>query len=180
MNEKISALSDSELERREWDGALVALGRDRELRQAWDRYHLMRAAMRGELQVVLAPDLADRIVARVVGEPATPARRAAPVIRFRPRYAAGLALAASVAAISIYGVRFMWSAAPASPALAAAGAVPSQPASVAQASVAQTDQRQREWENSLNAFLVQHSEYSPTSGMGVMPYVRIAGHDDNN
>lgn len=174
MNEKLSALVDSELGARERDPVFAALAEDEELLRSWDRYHLMGATMRGELQVLASQDLADRI-ARQIEREKPQGRAAIPPRRFVVRHAGGLALAASVAAMSIYGVRFIWPDTPQPAPLAASKVAPQQPATA----VAKTDPAQRKWEKDLNALLVQHSEFSPTSGMGVMPYVRIAGHDDN-
>lgn len=178
MNEKISALLDAELERHEWDGTLGRLASDMELRKAWDRYHLMGAALRSELQVVVDSALADRIARRIETETVVRVPRGRVLFLSAARYGAGLALAASVAAVSVYGIRFVWPAAPhaAQPEQLAAATPRPQVRDAARSDTA----ARSEWEKSLNPLLVQHSAYSPTSGMGVMPYARIAGPDDNN
>lgn len=174
MNEKISALLDAELERHEWDNVLASLGKDKELRETWDRYHLVGAAIRSELQLVVDPGLADRIASRIEGEKTMRAVGIPTTFSRTARYGAGFALAASIAAVSVYGIRFVWPTAPQSTQLAATRSVSPVPP------VAKADQTQSGWDKSLNQLLVQHSAYAPASGMGVMPYVRIAGPEDNN
>ena len=205
----VSALMDNELSRRECDAAVGSFAHDASLRATWQRYHLMRTALRHEPHYPVASDLAERIAARLSAE-AAPARRGLAGLRWPVRArqgaasvraysgaayaaaykgAAGLALAASVAAVAIVGVRTLTPA-------TAPGAVPPQ-ATLAPAATAQPtpvtvaaapeksrrgihwDTAQPEVENNLNAFLVQHSEFTRTSGMGVMSYVRIAGYDTN-
>lgn len=197
----VSALMDNELSRRECDAAVGGLAHDASLRATWQRYHLMRTALRREPHFPVAGDLADRIAARLHADPAS-ARRGLAGVRwpssrhavFARAYtraykgAAGLALAASVAAVAIVGVRTL------TPAVAPGGVPPqalapapaANPAPISVAAAPQTSRRGIHWdtaqpevENNLNAFLVQHSEFTRTSGMGVMSYVRIAGYDTN-
>lgn len=183
MQEKLSSLVDAEVTGRERDSVLSALDQDRELRKTWERFHLIRAAMRHELSFTVSPDFADRIAARIQDTPATvvPFPRRFLTARRFAKGAAGLAVAASVAALSIAGLRLAWPTDPAKPVLLAQAPAPAVP--TANQVVANPrrgihwDTPQPELENSLNAFLVQHSEFTPTSGMGVMSYVRIAGYD---
>lgn len=193
----VSALMDNELARRECDAALGSLTHDASLRATWQRYHLMRTALRHEPHFPVAGDLADRIAARLDAD-AAPARRGLAGVRWPSRRravfaraykgAAGLALAASVAAVAIVGVRTLTPAAVPGgvPPQALAPAPAANPTPVSVAAAPQTSRRGIHWdtaqpevENNLNAFLVQHSEFTRTSGMGVMSYVRIAGYDTN-
>lgn len=205
----VSALMDNELTRRECDAALGGFAQDPGLRSTWQRYHLLRTALRREPHYPVAPDLAERIAARLQADPAPlpatpgfaglrwPASAPDRQLSHRPtafmrayKGAAGLALAASVAAVAIIGVRTLTPAtAPGTaiaPQAALAPAPTSEPAPVSLAAAPQKsrhgihwDTAQPEVENNLNAFLVQHSEFTRTSGMGVMSYVRIAGYDTN-
>jgi len=71
MKEKLSALIDGELED---DGLHAHLGRlrtDPELRSAWDIYHLIGDALRGQI----SPEIAPRVVARLREEPTVLAPR---------------------------------------------------------------------------------------------------------
>lgn len=201
---EVSALMDNELTRRECDAAVGALAHEESLRATWQRYHLMRTALRHEPHYPVAADLADRIAARLDTD-ATPvyAARGLMGLRWPSRArrgaayaaaykgAAGLALAASVAAVAIVGVRTLTPAiapgvaVPPQAALAPAPTVGTAPVSVAAAPQPSRrgihwDTAQPEVENNLNAFLVQHSEFTRTSGMGVMSYVRIAGYDTHD
>jgi sigma-E factor negative regulatory protein RseA len=71
MKEKLSALVDGELE---GDGLHAHLGRlrtDPELQRAWDTYHLIGDALRGQI----SPAIADRVAARLREEPTVLAPR---------------------------------------------------------------------------------------------------------
>lgn len=202
---EVSALMDNELSRRECDAAVGGLAHDASLRATWQRYHLMRTALRHEPQYPVASGFAERVAARLAADTVPmPATRGLAGVRWRSgraavfarayKGAAGLALAASVAAVAIVGVRTLTptpgspgspgSAVPPQAALAPApGATP---APIGVATAPQNSRRGIHWdtaqpevENNLNAFLVQHSEFTRTSGMGVMSYVRIAGYDTN-
>lgn len=180
MHEKLSSLVDAEVTGRERDSVLSAMDQDRELRKTWERFHLIRAAMRHELSLTVSPSFADRIAARIQDTPATvvPFPRRFLTTRRLAKGAAGLAVAASVAALSIAGLRLAWPTHPApQPALLAQAPAAANPVVANPRRGIHWDTPQPELENSLNAFLVQHSEFTPTSGMGVMSYVRIAGYD---
>lgn len=196
----VSALMDNELSRRECAAAVAGLADDPSLRATWQRYHLVRTALRREPHYPVATDLAARIAARL-DEGGAPDRRRVGGLhwpaRRRPRFAgvykgaAGLALAASVAAVAIVGVRTlapitMPGTAP-SAGLPQAAVTPARDSATETLNLAvapKTSRRGIHWEtaqpdleNNLNAFLVQHSQFTRTSGMGVMSYVRIAGYD---
>ena len=48
------------------------------------------------------------------------------------------------------------------------------------AGVRRWDTREPEAESALNAYLVEHNEFAPTSGMnGMLPYVRVVGYDSD-
>lgn len=198
---EVSALMDNELSGRKCDAAVAGLAQDASARATWQRYHLMRTALRHEPQYAVASDLADRIAACLAAEAVPmPVRPGLAGVRwpssrhavFARAYkgAAGLALAASVAAVAIVGVRTLTPAtipgAAVPPQAAIAPAPAANPAPVNVAAAPEKSRRGIHWdtaqpevENNLNTFLVQHSEFTRTSGMGVMSYVRIAGYDTN-
>ncbi|XBS68823.1 anti-sigma-E factor RseA [Acerihabitans sp. KWT182] len=65
-NEKLSALMDGEL----FDNELInALSKDDALQQSWQRYHLIRDTLRGDIGETLHLDLADRVAAAIAREP---------------------------------------------------------------------------------------------------------------
>jgi len=65
MKEKLSALIDGELEGEGLHAHLGRLRTDPELQKAWDTYHLIGDALRGQI----SPAIADRVVARLREEP---------------------------------------------------------------------------------------------------------------
>src|SRR2546427_9915426 len=71
MKEKLSALIDSELQGDSLHAHLGRLRADPELRSAWDTYHLIGDALRGQI----SPGIADRVVARLREEPTVLAPR---------------------------------------------------------------------------------------------------------
>lgn len=65
-NEKLSALMDGE----SFDNELLNdLSRDDKLQQSWQRYHLIRDTLRGDVGVTLHLDIADRVAAALAQEP---------------------------------------------------------------------------------------------------------------
>lgn len=91
------------------------------------------------------------------------------------RWVAGMAVAASVAAVAIVGVRSFGPDQGGAPQLFAQ--------SVESADYLRNDGIRwqavsTDVENDLNMYLVQHSEFTPATGMnGVMSYVRFVGYD---
>ena len=168
MNEKMSALLDDELSAHERDRLLQELGQDPMLRAAWGRYHLIRAALRKDIEVVVNSDLAARVVRRIENDPAPLAR---PLIRLPMRHftklAAGLAIAASVAAVAVVSFKSTLLPDTTHVPVVATAAVDSTSKSQTQIAKAAQD-------SSLNALLVKHNEFSPAANMnGMMPYVRV-------
>ena len=167
MKENISALLDGEGSDLERERALRARGSDPALRGAWERYHLASAAIRRELDVVVSPGLAERIHLRLQHETRHDERRR----RFAPRalkYTAGLAIAASVAAVAILNL----------PPLVSPSAVPVARHATGKNTVADARQTPPEQQSALNPYLVQHGEFTPAAGMnGLLSYVRVIGRD---
>ena len=60
MTERISALLDSELSSGEQGNTVDQLHRQEELKQTWDRYHLIGDAIRGEVRGRAHPSIAER------------------------------------------------------------------------------------------------------------------------
>ncbi len=170
MNEKISALLDGELSARERDRLWQEMGQDPMLRAAWERYHMIRAALRKDIDVVANTDLAARVARGIENDPAPFAR---PLSRLPTRQftklAGGLAMAASVAAIAVFSFRSTLLPEPTQLTVSAPAAdIALEPI----AQVANTAQ-----DSSLNALLVKHNEFSPAASInGMMPYVRVVSH----
>jgi sigma-E factor negative regulatory protein RseA len=175
MKEKLSALVDNELDELEERRVFTALESDVALRRRWERYHLVRAALHQDVDVVVARDAAEQVARRIQAEPST-------AVSFQrhhvTRFLGTLAIAASVAAIAITGVQWVQQPAPAPlPALAANN--PS-PQNFIRSGTTRWDMKEPEAESALNAYLVEHDEFASTSGLGgMMPYVRIVSYDNN-
>lgn len=180
MKQKISELLDDELPESDSPGVLRGIVEDRELRGVWERYHLIRSAMRRELGIVVSPMIADRITAVIESENVVPIRRRFSGI-ITPRLGklvAGLAIAASVATVAIVSLQ------PAKNEVQARRVADHQVASASLASavpapVAPTERAA--YQDALNAFLVEHGEVTPVAGMnGMMSYVRVVGYRNEN
>ncbi len=122
QRQALSALVDGELPASQAGGLLDALGRDPELRDQWERYHLIGGALRGEAASLAYREIAERTRARIAAEPTVLAPAAA-----RPRRPsrlapfAGVALAASAAFLAVFAVPALFQSVahrPAAPALA--------------------------------------------------------------
>jgi len=193
MNERVSQLLDGELDELERHRVLRELDGNGELRGAWERYHVIRAALRKELSSVGHCRIADRVAAHLHGEsaqesapvPADAPSRAPGRIGQAARWIGGFAIAASVATVAILN----WgpvaptvsapaqtgsqtaSVAPTAPpvkpvAVASNATAPTTAGTVADAHGAQTD---------LSPYLVQHSEAAASTGAW-RPYVRVVSY----
>ena len=174
MKEKLSAFVDNELDELDEHRVHTALAGDALLRRTWERYHLARSALHQELEIVLPPDMAERVARRIAGEPS----EAGSYRRHQlARLAGTLALAASVAAIAILGVQRV-NAPPAQPATLAASS-PVNPEPVVRVGTTRWDTKEPEAEDALNAYLMEHNEFASNIG-GMMPaYVRVVGYDSD-
>lgn len=179
MKEQLSALVDNELDELEERRVLAALKGDATLRNIWERYHLVRAALRQDLEVVVAHGLAERVAQRIAAEPST---AAAIQRRHITRLIGTLAIAASVATIAIVGVQWFQQPTP-MPLLNLATNKPAPvpaPVQVVRAGSTRWDTKEPEAENALNAYLVEHDEFASTAGIGgMMPYVRVVSYDND-
>lgn len=168
MKEQISVLIDGEADDLERERVLRALRADPELLATWERYHLVRTAVRRELDVLVSSDLANRIRERLQQEhPDDDMRR-----RWSPRmvrYSVGAAIAASVAAAAILNLAPLTT--PSSPGLARTV--------VPRTTVAETRPLAPEQQRALNPYLVRHAEFSSASGVNAMSaYARVVGRDN--
>lgn len=169
MKEKLSALVDNELDELETRRLLTALAADETLRATWGRYHLIGAALRRES--VAPVSIAARVAARLGEAPS--------VTRPFTRIAGQLALAASVAAVALVGAQWWLGSQPSSTTTVAQNTT--QPVEYLRASGTRWNTQQPGAENTLNAFLVEHNEFAPTSGVGgIFPYVRVVSYDSRN
>ncbi|UCH53741.1 MAG: sigma-E factor negative regulatory protein [Pseudomonadota bacterium] len=172
MKEQLSALVDDELNRFEEHRLLQELEREREpvLRGAWQRYHLIGAALRNELEHVPAPTNAEALGARLSAEPA-PARSMR--LSRSGSIAASLGIAASVAALAIFGLQTLNR--PSAPVAMPVANAPLAPAPEAVRKVTtRWGKNDSEADRALHLYLVQHSEFASAGMRGMMPsYVRV-------
>jgi sigma-E factor negative regulatory protein RseA len=179
MKEKISALIDGELPAEEAGTQFVLLKTEVELRHAWDTYHLIGDALRGQH----GSELCGRVVALLREEPTVLAPRRMPASLRRTAWYA-MSAAASAAAVALV----VWTAlptlrtnpsgvamAPDAPAVAESGReVSVVPASATTAAPAGPVLTAEEAEN----YLLAHQPYSHSSAMqGVAPYVRTVSDE---
>lgn len=163
MKELISALVDGEANDIERQQALRALAGDPALQRRWERYHLAGAALRRELGLVTGPGLADRIRAQLDSEAPARARSTARLFRL----GAGVAIAAGVAALAVLSL----------PPVLMPGQSVTVSSAPAKTVVAEVKPLPPDRQQALNAYLVQHGEFTPAAGMnGISSYVRLVGH----
>jgi sigma-E factor negative regulatory protein RseA len=187
--EAISALMDGEAEDAD---ALDVLIQNGSLRRTWGRYHMISDCLGGRLPAQLDRRLADRVAAAIRSEPAivAPAPERAPRQLLRPL--AGLAIAASVAAVAILGVQQQRADdTGVSPAVPVAAVTAPEKAPAAQqrqftlasggTTVAPPQARPAAGgiNPRLNRYLVNYNEYRRNAAVqGMLPYVRIVAQDD--
>ncbi len=181
MKEKLSAFIDGELDEAESKELMQAIQNDPELLAKWERYHLTRSAIHGEITNLATSDFADKVREQIEETPTVLApnrikqgRRLNRVTR----WVGSLAIAASVAAISIIGLRT---------------AVVSQndfggqtvastkdQKGIVRVEATRWDTKELNTESELNMYLAGHNEYTPASSIqGLMPYVYVVGYDSD-
>ena len=154
MKSDLSAFLDDELETHQHHAVLTALGKEEDLRNAWDGYHLIGDALRHTPG--LDGDLTARVMSVLQNEPVV----LAPQVR-RPShlFRATLAVAATVAGVGVVGWLALAPAAPATTVIALARPV--------KQVVDRTDS------DRMQEYLVAHQAYSPSDGIqGGSAFVR--------
>ena len=178
ISEQISAMFDDELDEQEQELLLRRLKQDADLQSSWSHYQLIGDAMRHNLSPASHPDFLQDIGRRIEHEPAIESASKSTAGRLRMmKPVAGLAIAASVAAMAIIGLQNMGQGE--SPYDSVPRLAQTQPATAIQhVSGKRWNMQQPDTEMRLNGYLVNHSEY--TSGInlrGMINYARIAGYD---
>lgn len=176
MNEKLSALLDGELEVNELEPIIKKVAHESTLLETWGRYHLIRDAMRGQLAILASTNIAANVSAQLQLEPSILAPRRRSAIRVQTtRWIAGMAVAASVAAVAIVGVRWF---APDQHSDSQLIAQSVESVDYLRSSGNRWQSVSTDVERDLNMYLVQHNEFTPATGMnGVMTYMRFVGYD---
>lgn len=186
INEQLSALMDGEIPLGEIESVLLAFKTEEQIRRRWATYHVVRDSIQGHLLEVPLCDLAGQVSRALENEPCLIAgqHRKTQVFRQLPlkwRYAAGLALAASLSAVAVLGINSLASKplASESPQMAAA---PQSMSSTSSSKAAPLLGNSHSWavldpkvEKRLNTYLVDHSEYIDMPGM--LRYGRIVSYE---
>jgi sigma-E factor negative regulatory protein RseA len=202
-DERISALIDGELDVYEQQKAVDELLAHDENRKAWGRYHLISDTLKHSLPTSINHDFSSRVMAALDDEPTVlaPASRASWGQR-----AAGLAVAASVAAVAVLGVQFIYQQdvqAPV-PQLAQQGSsvqdttlmakknaervgmqsniqTVTQSASTAgNATIGGVKKGLKRFHPHLNKYLVDHNQQASQAVQGVVPYARIVAYPNSH
>jgi sigma-E factor negative regulatory protein RseA len=183
-NETLSAIVDGEI--RSLDSqTLVSISLDDASRSTWARYHLMGDVMRDNLADVAPANFSEQLRIEIERQPTLLPRRGAGRRWQRP--VAGFALAASVAAIAVLGIKEIGPA-PASNGsdeVATVSPTPTPEELVAHVpNVAESPDILKPMPESidthrrLNGYLVKFNEQRSSLGVpGVNPYVRIVGFE---
>jgi sigma-E factor negative regulatory protein RseA len=180
--ERLSALVDDQLDRSDIQITLGRLAADAGQQATWSRYHLIGDAMRRETGPLVDTSLAERISRGIQDEPVVfaPGSLKRPAAKwFRP--AAGIAVAASVAALAL-------TVAPqfinpeqgilSPPTVAVNPAPPVQHLYVAEDGTRWELLGKPKVESRLNSYLVNHQEYAPAGNMkGIMPFATFVSYD---
>jgi sigma-E factor negative regulatory protein RseA len=158
-HEQLSALLDGELPAAEIPLAVRRVGRDRELRQAAERYSLIGDALRGDLPAGRRADLVKRVRKAIDAAPAPAAASTANRNRVL-RFGTGFAVAASVALVALVALPGGQQQQPEPPALSAtevASPVPEQRMMIQPVFTRPAGGGP----DRLTRYYVNHSEYAP-------------------
>lgn len=177
--EVLSALVDGEVDGKAQASLLDALAADPALRATWSRYQLIGTAIRRGVPDAHDPDLPARVQALLGdAEPdgeldphaLAPEATPAPAPRWR-QAASGLAMAASVAAVALFGVS-QFGAAPDGPGLVAGMSAPAPVSASAAQPVAERDSGDDAVELDharLVEYLQRHHQFASAGGMRGLP-----------
>ena len=156
--------------------SLAKIMNDTELRGSWARYHMIGDAMRGQLPGRIDLELAAKVSAAIEAEPTVLATRRGVKMALKPL--AGLAIAASVAALAVIGAQRIQTPVEINsqpPVAQQRFQTPVEPASI---SVVRWDDVSPAAVSRLNSYMVNYSEYRSNLGVpGILPYVRIVGSE---
>lgn len=148
-----------------------ALKSDAGVQEAWNTYHVIGDALRG--QAVLAADVRSAVASRLAEEPTVLAPRSRRSLLSPSRFA--LSMAASVCGIAVVGWLALYNnsvSEPQSTQIAAQSASPAASAMPVQVAAVPAN-------SSMNDYLMAHQEFSPSTAMqGMVPYVRTVSVRD--
>ena len=182
ITEQLSAWMDGELIDGEKGLLIKRLEQDPDLRGYWARYHTISDALCRKLPLAIDRCFAARVIEAIGKESdlkmtAGRSRSGSTLPFLKP--AAGLMIAASVAAIAILSVQSVTrQIAPLTAQVPAASAPKLYAQLTPSAARTAWNRPSPEMASRLNNYLINHSEYAAmTSMQGMLPYVRIAGYE---
>ena len=176
LHEQISALFDDELAEAEQVLLIKRLEGDVTLRDRLLRYQLISDSLQNHLPRKIDPDFNIGVQLALQDDPDVQAGPAGLTRLFKP--VAGLAIAASVAVVAVLSLQSVRQQAPATSAIASAPVTGEFPLAGGAPLLATTPANPAAGAQSLDVYLVNHSEYAVNRGMqGMLPYVRFVGHD---
>jgi sigma-E factor negative regulatory protein RseA len=180
QRQQLSALVDGEIDPALERATVSSLQSNDGLQGAWERYHLIGAAIRSEQLREDYRQIASLVSARIADEP-VPLAPAAVRRRRRSRLGpfAGAALAASAAFFAVFAVPQLFDPSPGTQAPAAVQVTSSAPRQFRLPSPTQRWHLDKPaLENKLDRFLVNHQAQSPASDMkGFLPYATLVGYE---
>jgi sigma-E factor negative regulatory protein RseA len=175
LYEQLSALVDDELTGAEHDLLFKRLENDDHLYQRLSRYQLISDAMQSHLPERVDPIFPLRVKGLLRAEPALTGH---PRLAALARPVAGLAVAASVAVMAVMSIQTARQDSPAPAATTVAGLPPA--GDYLRVQDEPGNPVRPPADRKLDIYLVNHNEYAVNRGMqGMLPYVRIVGHDMN-
>jgi sigma-E factor negative regulatory protein RseA len=185
LSESLSCFMDGELS--DHSAILDKLNHCNETKSCWFRYHVIRDTLRDSRPASLSADFSTRVMQALASEPTVLNPRfshyRASFRRHMFKPVAGLAIAASVAAITVFTMQTFYMpdsglnvASNTSPAYTIAAAS-SDDTSATHLPVTASD---KQYDDDLNSYLLEHMEHSEAGSVqSMMPYVRLTGFEDS-
>lgn len=185
--ETLSALVDGELDGAGRETAINLLLKDSAARQRWQRHHLISDALRRNLPHAIDKDFSSRIMRALQDEPTILAPRRRTTGGFGRRIA-GLAVAASVAAMGVLGVQFMYQHDALAPPQDQIAQLPANKSGTGMASTGAVQLVEQKAplrldprvQQNLAKYLLDHNRQTARSVQGVVPYARIVTYPNTS
>jgi sigma-E factor negative regulatory protein RseA len=171
LHEQLSALVDNELAGAEQALLVRQLGADPALCERLARYQLISDALQNHLPPQVDADFHKSIQAALQDEPALHDESSRFTGLFKPL--AGLAVAASVAVVAVLSLQSIRNEPASTPAVASAPVAQD----YLRADIRTLPAGSPRAPQHLDAYLVNHNEYAVNRG--ILPYVRLVGHEMN-
>lgn len=181
IKQQISSMVDDELSPQEQELLMSRIQRDPALRQQWARYQMIGDVMRRQRVMHENDFIVSQVAQAISGEPSYQVKHKSSFLPSVLKPVLGLAVAASVAMVSIVLVRDMVSQEKGydAPVMARMDPVPLPSTAYVQVSSRPNmDVIRLQQNNRLNQYLVNHSEYASSNRVrGMLPYVRVVASD---